>query len=392
MAMKTDELSAHPAADLFPMMDDNRFTELCESVAANGLELPILICDGMILDGRNRYKACVETGTKPVFREFTDGDPFLKAWELNGVRRDLSADQRAAIRLDADAKSEAWQAEQDAKRRAANEARAKAANERRQDDGKLGTSVLSHDKRLVEPKPTKQHTHQTLAKRAGVGEATAARVQALRNKSPEMFNRVRSGEISATKAHQEIRRAEVRERLAAVETNDPGAATGVYDVIVCDPPWPMKKIDRDVAPNQVEFDYPTMGESELAALDIPAAESCHLFLWTTHKFLPMAMRLLAAWKFRYVCTFVWHKPGGFQPFGLPQYNCEFALYARIGAPEFADVKAFNTCFTAPRGAHSEKPEEFYELLRRVTSGRRLDMFNRRKIAGFDGWGKEAANG
>ena len=220
--------------------------------------------------------------------------------------------------------------------------------------------------------------------------AAVVKAAALLEKAPERAREIIEGGKKMADVIREERRAEVVAKLEDVENRKAKELAGQYDVIVIDPPWPMEKIERDVRPNQSEFDYPTMSEAELSAMQMPSADACHLWLWTTHRFLPMAFRLLDGWGFKYVCAFVWHKPGGFQPIGLPQYNCEFALYARRGAPQFIDTKAFPTCFDASRGKHSEKPEEFYDVVRRVTAGRRVDIFNRRSIEGFDTWGKEAA--
>lgn len=228
----------------------------------------------------------------------------------------------------------------------------------------------------------------------GISKRTSHQAQTLAS-NPEKVEKIIAKAIQDEKiptpdvVYKLIKKDEAQERVERIRGERTAAVTGKYDVIVLDPPWPMEKIERDCRPNQHAFDYPTMSEEELSALDIPSSNDCHVFVWTTQKFLPMAFRLLDAWDARYVCTFVWHKPGGFQPIGLPQYNCEFVLYARKGSPRFIDTKAFNTCFQAPRGAHSEKPEEFYAMIRRATDGRRLDMFNRRNIEGFDVWGNEA---
>jgi len=246
----------------------------------------------------------------------------------------------------------------------------------------------------VRPAPAK--TAERLAVQHGVSPATikrdgqfAAAVEAAKTTNPDIEKQVMAGKVNRSAVIRSVKAQEIKAKLEDLVAREVAEPTGVYDVVVMDPPWPMQKIERDCRPNQVEFDYPTMNEKELSELVIPASDDCHLFLWTTHKFLPMAFRLLEGWGFNYVFCMVWHKPGGFQPIGLPQYNCEFALYGRKGTPSFLDTKAFPTCFNADRGRHSEKPEEFYDLLRRVTGGRRLDMFNRREIEGFDRWGNES---
>ena len=162
-----------------------------------------------------------------------------------------------------------------------------------------------------------------------------------------------------------------------------------FDVIVLDPPWATSKRKREVRPNQKLFDYAVMTEKELRGLGpLPAKAHAHVFCWTTQKFLPVTLRLFEAWGVRYVLTMVWHKPGGFQPMGLPQFNCEFVVYGRIGSPTFTHTKAFSTCFEAPRGKHSEKPNEFYDVIRDRTEGMRIDMFARKKRDGFHVWGNE----
>ncbi len=161
-----------------------------------------------------------------------------------------------------------------------------------------------------------------------------------------------------------------------------------YDCLVIDPPWQMEKIKRDLYPNQVEMDYAMMTMDELRALPVAdlAADSAHLYLWTTHKHLPDALELAAHWGFRYQCLLTWNKNVGFTPYTW-MYSTEHVLFCRRGNLDLIK-NGQRVGFTGKRREHSRKPEEFYDLVRGATPGRRLEMFARERRPGFDAWGLE----
>ena len=61
----TADLKFHPLAGIFPLMEGEEFDALVADIKANGLYLPIELYDGMILDGRNRYRALRALGWHP---------------------------------------------------------------------------------------------------------------------------------------------------------------------------------------------------------------------------------------------------------------------------------------------------------------------------------------
>uniref|UniRef100_A0A6M3JR85 Putative methyltransferase n=1 Tax=viral metagenome TaxID=1070528 RepID=A0A6M3JR85_9ZZZZ len=164
--------------------------------------------------------------------------------------------------------------------------------------------------------------------------------------------------------------------------------TNKYRTIIIDPPWPIQKIEREVAITQQQMDYQTWDLDRIRDLPLPADDNCHLYLWTTQRYLPSSFSILQAWGFAYIFTMVWHKNGGFQPFNLPQYNCEFCLFGKKGDLPFLDTKDFFTCFNGGRREHSRKPIEFYELIKRVSPEPRIEIFSREKYDGFDQYGDE----
>ena len=90
-------LTQHPLSAAFPAMSDEDFQALKDDIEINGQREPVMIFEGMVLDGWHRYRACVDLGLKPQQFTFPEGDDpvaFVKGANLH--RRHLTASQRAA--------------------------------------------------------------------------------------------------------------------------------------------------------------------------------------------------------------------------------------------------------------------------------------------------------
>jgi len=91
----------HDVCNLFPMMADDEYRALVEDIRKHGLREPIVVWQGKIVDGRNRYRACMELGITPQYREW-DGRGSLTAFVVsqNLHRRHLTASQKAVVALE----------------------------------------------------------------------------------------------------------------------------------------------------------------------------------------------------------------------------------------------------------------------------------------------------
>lgn len=87
----------HQICGLLPSIPEDEFSELVADIKAHGLLEPITLHEGKILDGRHRYRACVQAGIEPVFREFANGNPVDYVLSVNLHRRHLRQGQKAII-------------------------------------------------------------------------------------------------------------------------------------------------------------------------------------------------------------------------------------------------------------------------------------------------------
>jgi N6-adenosine-specific RNA methylase IME4 len=203
--------------------------------------------------------------------------------------------------------------------------------------------------------------------------------------------RLKRSQPSAKTVAKQQRRAE-REATLAVATIKASAALGLelYGVLYVDPPWDFLVYSRATGMDRHAANhYPVSSLAELAALKIPAAPDCVLYLWAPVAQLANALRLIEGWGFEYKSAHVWGKPGRGTGYWVRD-NAELLLIATRGnVPAPAPGTQAPCLIEAPTGQHSEKPEVFAEMIERQWPNTpKLEMFARQPRPGWDVWGNE----
>lgn len=171
-------LELHPLCTLFPRLSGAEFESLKDDIRANGLRNPIVTHEGMILDGGNRYRACIEIGITPKTVKFDGGNLVSFVLSANLHRRHLSPGQQAAIV----ASAQDW-------------ARAQTV-------GRPNSSNADKSRNVAGLSTAKERAAQS-----GASLRTQEMADKVAKESPELAKRVAHGEVSLPAAVKEIERA-----------------------------------------------------------------------------------------------------------------------------------------------------------------------------------------
>ena len=162
-----------------------------------------------------------------------------------------------------------------------------------------------------------------------------------------------------------------------------------FDIIAADCPWNYS--DKQVAGERgAAFHYKIMTDEEIAALPVGklAAPDCALFLWTTCPKIDVALRVMAAWGWKFkTIGFVWEKrtTNGKLHWGMGSYsraNVELVLLGTRGSPKRASAGVHQIVQAKVR-EHSQKPDEVYHEIEDLMAGtRRLELFVRAPRPGW----------
>lgn len=169
----------HELSTVFSSFEDTEeYRGLVDSIKCYGLFDPILVWQDKIVDGRHRYKACLEAGVEPEYQILDSDTPFEMVKDRvvaeNILRRHLTVGQRAMI----------------------------AASLANMTVGGTGSNQYEKSNRANSPDST---SNKDAAKFLKVGERTVKDAKEIKRDAPDLAEKVSRGEISLNAAKTESR-------------------------------------------------------------------------------------------------------------------------------------------------------------------------------------------
>jgi N6-adenosine-specific RNA methylase IME4/ParB-like chromosome segregation protein Spo0J len=331
---------------------------LADSIRSVGLLHPIVVTsDGLLIAGQRRLEACRILGLADVpvtevnLIEAASGEA-----HENFSRKDLLPSEIVAIK------------------------RALEPIERRLAKDRQGARFDLDSEAMLDR--SKGEARNKIAKYLGVGRTTIERAEAVveaAEDDPAEYGHLveqmdRSGKVAGA-----FRRLVVTRQAKQIEAEPPPLPKGPFRVIVADPPWHY---------DACQLPYPTMSLSAIKSLPVGeiAADDAILWLWTTNTHLRVSFEVVEAWGFEYKTLLTWVK----DRFGTGDWlrgQTEHCLFAIRGKPVFLGGKQA-TVLDACRRDHSQKPEEFFELVENLCPGGKLELFARRARIGWVAFGNQ----
>jgi N6-adenosine-specific RNA methylase IME4 len=352
------KMKPHPFANIFPLLEGEPFDNLVADIKANGLLQAITIHGNMVLDGRDRLRACEAAGIEPRFVEYGGGDPLSFVLSQNLHRRHLDESQRAMIAAKLANMPAHRPADKSANLRTSqSEAAAKLNVSERTVSSAVGVRAYATPE-LIEA--VEQGKIKVSVAEALLGAPKAAQRQAVA--APDRAH------VLAKQHRRRIREHQLAGKQLAWGRQE------IFGVIYADPP------------------YSTMTLDDIKALPVPATSDCVQFLWATPPMLPQALEVMAAWGFTYVTQVIWDKNAddGHDYWFINRH--ETLLVGKKGKiPTPASGTQQRSMIKAPVGRHSAKPESFYRLIEEYFPNLpKIDLFARGKMRpDWAAWGAGA---
>ena len=365
---------AHPYAEIFPFASETDFATLSNDIKANGLLEPIVLLDDMVLDGRNRYKACVAVGIDPRFVKYEGDDPLAFVISKNLARRHLDESQRSMVSARMADMKVGDNQHVPIGTTSLSEA-SKKMNVSRRSTARAKKVLNTDDKDLIAAVDSGRISVSVAAKIAEI-EDPEIRKQIINDPRPDQ---------AIKKAARKKKERDLSQKQAALPTKQ-------YGVIYADPEWKFETFSENGMDRSADNHYPTSATDSIAARKVPeiAAKDSVLFLWATVPMIRDALKVMKAWGFEYKSQMVWVKDRVGTGYWFRNQHEILLVGTKGKVPAPAPGSQWSSVVEEPVGAHSEKPDIFYELIEEYFPNLpKIELNARRARDGWDSWGNEA---